>query len=129
MNKIIDKYLKINYCGQKLGNKHFPEKGLINVIGFELSFILIGLTIGVLFPILGYEKPIIGTIIGGVMIAILRFGYDSKIESSIDFTSLEKYYDEQTRFKRIWFFILSLLIFIFSFSFIIIIPKFIFLLI
>ncbi|MEN8185958.1 MAG: hypothetical protein ABFS12_03685 [Bacteroidota bacterium] len=125
MINFIDIYIKINYCGQKIGNKFFPEKGLINIIGFEISFISSGIFIG-LFGGVGLKIPLLGALIIGIHVLILRFYLDKLLRRKIDMEYLANYCKNQSRSKQILFMILSLLFFVICFILMIYIAKLIF---
>lgn len=112
MVKLKELYLLINYCGQKIGNKYYPQKGLINVIQTELSFITIGIIIGLLTAFKIITSPIIGAIFAGLYIFLFRMIFDAKLNKKIDFKRLEDNYLKTSLFRKRFYFIISIVIFV-----------------
>lgn len=85
--KMVYRYLLMNYCGQKIGNKYNVNKGLINLINYKLSFLISGVFIALMVSLKLNTWLIL--IFIGVFVYSFRTYFDKKISTKINFKKLE----------------------------------------
>ena len=129
MIDLVNIYLKINFFGQKIGNRYNVNKGVVHIILFEISFVSSGIIIGLL-GWFGFTSPLWVAIITGLSVYLIWYFYYSRIENSIEFEYFEECYQESKKNKRMVYFILmlfmlftSILIMIFSIKLIFFLVK------
>lgn len=114
MINLIDSYLKINYFGQKIGNKYNVKKGVVNIILFEISFVSSGILIGLIGG-LGFTSPVWVSIIMAIYVYVVWSLFYSRIEKNINFEHFEECYQKCEKKTKTNYFILMLFIFGISF--------------
>lgn len=114
MNKLINIFFKINFFGQKIGNKYNVKKGVINITLFEITFITSGFLIGLMGG-LGVTSPLLVSLIIGVYVYLIWSFFYKRIENNIRFNTLEEEYQKSSKKLRIVYFFLMLLMLFLSF--------------
>ena len=123
MNKIIELYLNINYSGQRILNKHNSKKGLIYMMGVQITFVLSGFIIWIMVQVFGRINPMVGACSLGLFVFVFRNVFDRKIYRKINFDRLNVFYNEQSLYGRISYTVLSILLLLLCIFMIGFIPK------
>lgn len=113
IDKLLKTYLDIHYCNQKLGNKFNVQNGLVNIILFELSFLMAGLFLCILV-FLGIKNTILVAVLTIVFIYLYRTLFDEKLKAKIDFDQLEIRYEKLSKTSKHLYFVLAIVFFVSS---------------
>lgn len=106
--KMFYRYLLMNYCGQKIGNKYNVNKGLIYLINYKLSFLISGVLIALMVSLKLNTWLIL--ILIGVFVYSFRIFFDEKLLTKVNFKRLE---DDYKKLSKKTIFINSILSLIF----------------
>ncbi|SDM14737.1 hypothetical protein SAMN05216273_114100 [Chryseobacterium taihuense] len=116
IKSILKQWIFINYCGQKIGQFKGAnlKETLLNVTTSNISFIIYGIIL-LIYGLLGFRSVFYFLLIAvPVEFLITRPLIKKHIMTIASMQELEARYRKTPRWKRIMFFILSLLIIILS---------------
>ncbi len=116
MNKLLDGWIFVNFCGQKIGQfgNNYVLDGLLNVLLGEITYFFY-IPLFYVYISLGFRAflPLILLIV--IVTIKVRYIFKGLIIRQINIDELEKKYKFAAKRKRILYFILSIIMVVGSF--------------
>ena len=110
MNKLLDSWIFVNFCGQKIGqfDSNYVIGSLINALSAQITMI-VNIPLFFCFFSFGFRSFIPLTILIIISLIVVRKSLKAFLKDKLNNIELEKKYKFTTKRKRILYFILSII--------------------